>query len=985
MTRPIDPPPHWLAPFAGAAAERLRGAEMAGGSLGAPHLWPADLRALTGLMLAAKAPRFLVWGPSRLWFCNDACAELLGPDVLAAIGHPADQALAEVRPDLAMLFHNAHDPGIAILIDGTGDASFRIICTTLYDDEGTTNGLAGECVDIRRPGDRTAGVSEQEQRYRALLAAADTGFCIVELRFDNRETMIAADYRFVEINAAFERMTGFVGAEGRWIRDLMPDLQSQMFERYGRAARTGEPIRFEHYSEALGRYYDLQAFRIGDPDEHRVAILFNDITERRQTEARHAALVTLGDALRDLDDPDAIAYAASEVLGRALGVSRVGYGVIDPVQETLTIGRDWTMPGVASIAGLHHFRDYGSFINDLKAGRLVAINDARTDARTRDNAAPLEAVAARALVNLPLIEQGEAVALLFANHARVRRWRRNDLLLIREVAERVRAATERARSERLSREREEQFRVFAEAVPDHVWSACPDGGVEWINQRFFHDTGARPEELSGTVACPRLLHPDDLEDADRGWQEALRTGIVYENECRMVQAGGGYQWYLVRAEPVRDPHGAITRWVGTNTNIHERRTHATELARLNATLEEQVAVRTAELMEAEAALRQSQKMEAVGQLTGGLAHDFNNLLTNISGSLELLGIRLTQGRFTDVERYSAAAQAAARRATALTHRLLAFSRRQTLDPRPTDVNRLVTGMEDLVRRTAGPAVEVEFVAAVGLWPTLVDPNQLENALLNLCINARDAMPDGGRLTVETGNRWLDVRAARERDLDPGQYISLCVSDTGTGMTPEVQSKAFDPFYTTKPLGLGTGLGLSMIYGFARQSGGQVRIYSEPDQGTMICIYLPRHLGEAEAPEVMPDLKRAPRADRGETVLIVDDEPTVRMLVSEVLEDLGYTAIEAADGAEGLRILQSDVRIDLLVSDVGLPGGMNGRQMADAGRVARPDLTVLFITGYAENAVVGNGHLDAGMHVMTKPFALEALATRIKALIQAKAD
>ena len=373
-------------------------------------------------------------------------------------------------------------------------------------------------------------------------------------------------------------------------------------------------------------------------------------------------------------------------------------------------------------------------------------------------------------------------------------------------------------------------------------------------------------------------------------------------------------------------------------------------------------------------------MEAVGQLTGGLAHDFNNLLAGITGSLEMMQVRLAQGRAADVERYVAAAQGAARRAAALTHRLLAFSRRQTLDPRPTDLNRLVAGLDELVRRTVGPDIQVEVVAAGGLWPTLIDPNQLENAVLNLVINARDAMPQGGRLTIETANRWLDERSARERDLEAGQYVSLCVSDTGTGMPPEVIAKAFDPFFTTKPIGQGTGLGLSMIYGFTRQSGGHARIYSEAGEGAMICLYLPRHRGAADVAEEEAPPADVPRARDGETVLVVDDEPTVRMLVTEVLEELGYHALEAADGAAGLAILRSGARIDLLITDVGLPGSMNGRQMADAGREARPGLEVLFITGYAENAAVGNGHLAPGMHVMTKPFAIDALATRIRALI-----
>jgi signal transduction histidine kinase len=397
-------------------------------------------------------------------------------------------------------------------------------------------------------------------------------------------------------------------------------------------------------------------------------------------------------------------------------------------------------------------------------------------------------------------------------------------------------------------------------------------------------------------------------------------------------------------------------------------------------LERRVEERTRELMTVEEALRQSQKMEAVGQLTGGLAHDFNNLLTGISGSLQLLQTRLSQGRVTELDRYITAAEGAARRAASLTHRLLAFSRRQTLDPKPTNINRLIADLEELIRRTVGPSIQVEVVGAAGLWTALVDPNQLENALLNLCINARDAMPDGGRITIETANKWLDDRAARERELAPGQYLSLCVTDTGTGMTPEVIKRAFDPFFTTKPLGQGTGLGLSMIYGFARQSGGQVRIYSEFGKGTTMCLYLPRHHGRGEDAHNCQQWEAAPPAADGETVLIVDDEPTVRMLVADVLQELGYTAIEVADGSTGLQVLRSDQRIDLLITDVGLPGGINGRQVADGAREVRPDLKVLFITGYAENAVIGNGDLEPGMQVLAKPFPMEALANRIKDLM-----
>jgi CheY-like chemotaxis protein len=374
-------------------------------------------------------------------------------------------------------------------------------------------------------------------------------------------------------------------------------------------------------------------------------------------------------------------------------------------------------------------------------------------------------------------------------------------------------------------------------------------------------------------------------------------------------------------------------------------------------------------------------MEAVGQLTGGLAHDFNNLLAGVTGSLELIDARLGAGRFGDVGPYVAAGQASARRAAALTQRLLAFSRRQTLDPKPTDVNRLISGMEDLVRRTVGPSIQLEVVGAAGLWITRIDGSQLENALLNLCINARDAMPAGGRITIETANRWIDDVAAQTHELTPGQFLSICVTDTGTGMEPQVAERVFEPFFTTKPTGEGTGLGLSMVYGFVRQSGGQVRVYSEVGHGTTICLYLPRFSGELE------DLKEAEATEardegHGETVLVIDDEPTVRMLMIDVLHDAGYATLQAGDGPSAMKILQSRARVDLLITDVGLPGGMNGRQVADAARVTRPALKVLFVTGYAENAVVGNGLLVPGMRVLTKPFVMTSLAGKVREMMEA---
>lgn len=838
--------------------------------------------------------------------------------------------------------------------------------------------IQGMDVSDRHRADQALALSEA--RYGALFAAMATGFCVIEMKFDAADRPV--DYRIVEGNKAFEEMTGLVDPYGKWVSEIAPGLEQHWFDLYGGVARTGEPVRFENPADIFGRWYDVQALRIGQPGGWQVAILFNNITERKQSETRQNALLELNDAIRDLTDAGDIAQASAEVLARTMGVSRAGYGTVDTVAETITIARDFNQPGVSSIAGTLAFRDHGSYIEDIKRGETVAIDDVALDPRTSATADVLKRISAGSFVNMPLMEQGRVVAMVFVNHATARHYTDSDLRLMREVAERVRTATERARSEAALRDSEAQFRVFAQATPIQIWASWADGSLYWFNPQVYAYSGLAEGALDGTTGWGKVVHPDDLDWASERWVQALASGQVYENEFRIRRHDGVYRTFMVRAEPVHDEEGRILRWVGSNTDIEDLRRQSAELARFNETLEEQVAERTSALMQAEEALRQSQKMEAVGQLTGGIAHDFNNLLAGISGSLELITNRIAQGRHAEVERFTVAAQGAAKRAAALTHRLLAFSRRQTLDPKPTDPNRLIRGMEDLVRRTTGPGIEVEVVAGAGLWPVLIDAHQLENAVLNLCINARDAMPSGGRLTIETGNRWIDARTAKAQDLEPGQYVSICVSDTGTGMAPEVAARAFEPFFTTKPLGEGTGLGLSMIYGFVRQSGGQVRIYSEAGEGAMICLYLPRHFGEVDDADLIPEVEQAPRAQAGETVMVVDDEPTVRMLVAEILHELGYQCIEASDGVAGLKLLQSGARIDLLVTDVGLPGGMNGRQMADAARIDRPDLKVLFITGYAENAVVGNGHLDPGMHVMTKPFAMEALGSRIRELIEA---
>jgi PAS domain S-box-containing protein len=410
--------------------------------------------------------------------------------------------------------------------------------------------------------------------------------------------------------------------------------------------------------------------------------------------------------------------------------------------------------------------------------------------------------------------------------------------------------------------------------------------------------------------------------------------------------------------------------------LADRRRAEEALRDLNATLEQQVAERTEQLRLNEEALRQSQKMDAVGQLTGGVAHDFNNLLQIIIGNLDTVQRNLP-AESARLVRAAANAMAGARRAASLTQRLLAFSRRQPLDPKPINVNTLVNGLSELIHRTLGETISVETVLGAGVWQVEVDPGELEAAIINLAVNARDAMPAGGAVTVETANAHIDeVYAAAQAEVAPGQYVSIAVSDTGIGMDAETMTQAFEPFFTTKAVGKGTGLGLSQVYGFVKQSGGHVRIYSEVGEGTTVKLYLPRLVGVAEAePEAAQDL--TPEGSGEETILVLEDDDDVRTYSVETLRELGYRVLEAHDGPSALRLLERQTRVDLLFSDVVLPGGMTGAQVAAEARALRPDLKVLFTTGYARNAIIHHGRLDKGVQLLTKPFSHGDLAAKVR--------
>ncbi|MBI6753589.1 hybrid sensor histidine kinase/response regulator [Pseudomonas syringae] len=530
----------------------------------------------------------------------------------------------------------------------------------------------------------------------------------------------------------------------------------------------------------------------------------------------------------------------------------------------------------------------------------------------------------------------------------------------------------------------ELLRIFTAAVPGVVYAKDLEGRMLVANRGTADLIGKPPEFFIGKTDLDFL---DDQQQArilmetDR---RIMQNNVSEQIEEQVNLADGSAAIWLSTKAPLLDENGEVIGLIGSSIDVTARKKAEEAVRELNQTLEQRIEQAVFEREQIEDALRHSQKMDAVGQLTGGIAHDFNNLLAGISGSLELITKRLAQGRVGDVDRYVSVAQGAVRRAASLTHRLLAFSRRQTLSPRVTDVNGLIHDMEELIARTVGPEIDIKVVAQNDLWPALIDHAQLESSLLNLCLNARDAMPNGGRIIIETANASLEECTDPDHGIPAGEHLSIRVTDTGIGMSPDIAAKAFEPFFTTKAIGAGTGLGLSMVYGFVRQSGGQIRVESVEGQGTSVVMHLPRHTAENAPRAVEPEVIEEPPHHTGETVLVVDDEPSVRMLVAEVISGLGYNCLEAADAQSGLQILQSDTRIDLLISDIGLPGGMNGREMADAAGDCRPGLPTLFITGYAKTSVLDDCHLRPCTQVLTKPFGLDALAGRVTGLIGADA-
>jgi PAS domain S-box-containing protein len=535
--------------------------------------------------------------------------------------------------------------------------------------------------------------------------------------------------------------------------------------------------------------------------------------------------------------------------------------------------------------------------------------------------------------------------------------------------------TEQRKAKDAARESELRFRSLAQSIPNHVWTSLPDGQLDWFNDQVYEYSGHRPGDLDGDKWAA-IVHPDDVAAAGAAWQKARSSERLYQVEFRLRRSDGAYRWHIARAVPSRGEDGTIIRWVGTNTDIEAQKKTEEQLEYLNATLEDRVEERSTELLETQAVLRQTQKMEAIGNLAGGIAHDFNNLLQVIGGNLQLVMKDFTGNELA--ERRLNNALSGVMRGAKLASQMLAFSRRQPLEPKVVNLGRLIRDMDHIIRRSIGEAIEIDSIVGGGLWNTLADPGNVENALLNLAINARDAMDGQGKLTIEAGNAYLDETYSRTHDeVKPGQYVMLAVSDTGTGMTPEIIEKVFDPFFTTKPEGRGTGLGLSMVYGFVKQSNGHIKIYSEPGVGTTVKLYLPRSF---QAEDILAEVDIGPLGGGSETILVAEDDEAVRETTVALLSDLGYRVLKAKDADSALTIVESGVPIDLLFTDVVMPGRVKSTELARAAKERLPNIGVLFTSGYTENSIVHGGRLDPGVQLLSKPYTREALARKVRSIL-----
>jgi PAS domain S-box-containing protein len=916
-----------------------------------------------------QAPGFVATlvGPDHVVaMANNAYLQLV--DHRDIIGKPIGTALPEVAEqgfvdllDRVLSTRRAYvGSGVRVLLRRRDEMApderyLDFIYQPVFDDDGNATGVFVQGHDVTEQRAAEDALRESETRFRL---ASENAPVMLWMGDENGD--------FLYLNAAKRAFWGIEPEEVKsfdWNETVHPDDLDRLKEAVSDAMHRQAPFSLEaRYRGKAGCYRLLRTDaqpRFGAGGEFLGMIGVNvDVTEVRAEETRRNALITLADHFSQLTEPADIAFAAAEMLAKVHGVSRAGYGTIDLVAETITIERDWNAPGVKTIAGVLNFREYGSYIEDLKRGETVVVEDAEEDPRTKAGAAALIAIKARAFINMPITEASGLVALLYLNHEDVREWSESELDFVRDVAARTRIAVERRRAE-------QKLEQLANSLERQVSERTAEVNRLWRNARdLLVVTGEDGTIRSVNPAWSAVLGFPARESIGR------RLGTFVWPDDAATFLSGEHRFGSPERE-VRFRHfDGSARWISWRIFAEEGLTFA--YGRDITAEREQARA----LVDAEEQLRQAQKMEAIGQLTGGVAHDFNNLLQVISGNLQLLGKDIAgNGR---AEQRVANAIAGVSRGSKLANQLLAFGRRQALEPRVINIGRFIIGLEDLLSRTIGEAIEIETIRSGGLWNTFVDPSQIENAVLNLAINARDAMNGVGKLTVEAGNAFIDDAYARQHaDVKAGQYVLIAVTDTGEGMPEDVMKRAFEPFFSTKPVGKGSGLGLSMVYGFVKQSGGHIKIYSEPGEGTTVRIYLPRSLEEEDR---LADADYGPVSGGTETILVAEDDDEVRATVVEMLGDLGYSVLKARDAASALTVIESGVPIDLLFTDVVMPGPLRSPDLARKARERLPDIAVLFTSGYTENSIVHDGRLDAGVDLLSKPYSREALARKVRAAL-----
>nr|WP_210168676.1 PAS domain-containing protein [Methylobacterium sp. Leaf108] len=968
-------------PGGGEAGALMRAHDWSASELGEPATWPPPLMTLVTVLLGSRQPMFVAWGEHRILLYNDAYAPMLAARHPTAMGRRFFAVWPEVSESVGALMDRVfagepvHMDDLELTLHRNGypeETHFAFSYTPVPGEGGVIAGLFCACTETTFQVQAERHAAGERRRQRQLLQQMP-GFVAV---------LAGPDHVFEHVNDAYIALSGPRTFVGRKVRDVFPEIEVQGFlVLLDEVYRTGLPFSAQAMPIQLAgdphtRFIDFLYQPIRD-DQGTVTGIFAggyDVTERvraeealRTTERRQAFMLALGDGLRGQADPRAAMQAAVDALGRHIGADRVGYGLIEPDGDTVTLETEY-LDGVEPLVGTYPLDAFGpGNIANLRAGRTSVYTDVEADPGTAGLGLGDYGIAA--LIAVPLVRSGELRSALYVNQRVRRAWTQDEVELVEEVAARVWDAVERARADAARRESEEQFRVFAQVMPNQVWAASADGLLYWFNDQVYAYCAAEPGELDGTT-WTNIVHPDDIEAAGVTWAASVATGDVYEAEFRIRRFDDAYRWFLVRAEPILGASGEVLRWVGTNTDIEDQKRISAELRHLNETLEQRVEERTRELGLAEDALRQAQKMEAVGQLTGGVAHDFNNLLTVIKSSTDLLKRPdLPEERR---QRYVGAISDTVARAAKLTGQLLAFARRQALKPEVFDVGRSVTGVADMVGTLTGARIRIVTRLAETACYIDADPSQFDTAIVNMAVNARDAMEGEGVLTIAVA-ATSQVPAMRSHPARSGNFVAVSIADTGAGIAPEDIERIFEPFFTTKGVGQGTGLGLSQVFGFAKQSGGEIEVRSTPGLGTTFTLYLPQVPPGGIAQTTAPDDQ--PSSDgHGMRILVVEDNMDVGTFATQTLAELGYATVWATNADEALAELSGNAtRFDVVFTDVVMPG-MNGIELAHEIRRLHGDLPILLASGYS-HVLARNG--TDGFELLHKPYSVEQLSRTLR--------